>query len=155
MAGRGRGRGRGRGKGHGPGRKCKNKMEESGMTYEDIEFLEEDDPYATDDDKEKDEDYEPDEDENQAPKNTPRKNKSETMTKSDLKRKATKSLSKDDKIKFAQIIQAEEIIYNLNHKFHSNIQALTAAWDRVAAKMEKPDMYECLSFFSISKSNLY
>lgn len=65
----------------------------------------------------------------------------DTVVKNSKKRKATKSMSKEDKKKFAGIIKGEEIIYNLNHKLHANIHATTAAWERVAKQMEKPGMY--------------
>lgn len=57
-------------------------------------------------------------------------------------KRGKKPTHKDEKLKLAKIIEEEEIIHNLNHKLHSNLSAMSAAWDRVAKKMDKPGKYK-------------
>lgn len=52
-------------------------------------------------------------------------------------KKKPKKVSTEEKIKLAELVKGEEIIHNIQHKLHSNSMAMTAAWERVAAKMEK------------------
>lgn len=40
-------------------------------------------------------------------------------------------------MKLAEILKPEEAIWNIQSKLHSNGSALTAAWERVATKMNK------------------
>lgn len=56
-------------------------------------------------------------------------------------KKSKKEMANEDKIKLASIVQDEEIIYNLQHKLHSNSSAMSAAWKRVATKMDKSGNY--------------
>lgn len=64
--------------------------------------------------------------------------KDDQTTKPVLKgREKGSAAKKDDQMKLANIIEDEEIIYNLNHKLHSNLSAMSAAWERVAKKMNK------------------
>lgn len=59
-------------------------------------------------------------------------------------KKAKKRNSDEEKIKLAGFVKDEEIIYNLQHKLHSNGPALSAAWQRVATKMDKNGKYSQL-----------
>lgn len=56
-------------------------------------------------------------------------------------KKSKKEMANEDKIKLASIVQDEEIIHNLQHKLHSNSSAMSAAWKRVATKMDKSGNY--------------
>lgn len=53
----------------------------------------------------------------------------------------------------AGFVREEEIIYNLQHKLHSNGPALSAAWQRVATKMGKSGKYFQFILFNRSKIN--
>lgn len=55
--------------------------------------------------------------------------------------KSKRDIANEKKIKLASLVQEEEIIYNLQHKMHSNNAALSAAWKRVATKMEESGKY--------------
>lgn len=57
-----------------------------------------------------------------------------------MERKRKHTGTNDDKAKLASIIKGEEIIYNFQHPLHSNLSALSAAWERVAKAMDKPRM---------------
>lgn len=54
--------------------------------------------------------------------------------------KASADLKKDVKMKLAEILKGEDLIYNTQNKLHSNIHAVAAAWDRIAVKMDKSGM---------------
>lgn len=62
----------------------------------------------------------------------------------------TADLKKELKMKLAGIIKDEDLIFNTQNKLHSNVNALAAAWDRVAEKMNKPGR-----FFTFLKYVLY
>lgn len=62
----------------------------------------------------------------------------ETSAPKAMKRKKVGATGKkDEKLQLAAAIRDEPIIYNLNHKLHSNLSATTAAWERIAKKVEK------------------
>lgn len=69
----------------------------------------------------------------------PNKSKSVDPLKS-MERKRKHTGTNDDKAKLASIIKGEEIIYNFQHPLHSNLSALSAAWERVAKAKDKPRM---------------
>lgn len=104
----------------------------------------EDDPFSTDEDKEYvpsdqsslDFDDEPKNKKSKKSKQTKpnKRNAKSVVSKNEKKKKAARS-TKEQKTQLAEIVKHEEIIYNLNHKLHSNSNAMIAAWDRVAKKM--------------------
>lgn len=73
---------------------------------------------------------------NKQPKRRKNETKMDQTTTPNTKRKKI-GATKEEKIKLANIIKEEEIIHNLSHRLHSNLSALSAAWDRVAQKMGK------------------
>lgn len=135
--------------------------------YQDYEFLEEEeeveDPFATDgdtdeyvpDEKESPEEEEHKEEKKQPKRKTPSQKKAtksyESSAEGKKRKKVGATANKDDKLKLASIIKDEEIIYNLKHKLHSNLSALSAAWERVAKKMDKPGEYILFFFILIQK----
>lgn len=104
------------------------------------ETEEEEDPFFTDDDREKDKDFVLSDEENNKKSRTDLQSKNVKSSKSAPKRKKSKSSNKEEKMKLAEIIKSEQVIYNLNHKHHSNIHAVSAAWERVSVKMGKSGM---------------
>lgn len=126
------------------------KLKVDEVNYDDYEFLEgdeESDPFETDGTEDE---YTPD---CEAPKKG-KQPKQKELSKSDgtkgespalekenggkKRRKVGSTGKKDEKVKLADFIKDEEVIYNLNHRLHSNLSAVSAAWDRVAKKMDKP-----------------
>lgn len=110
--------GGGRSRGRGKSRDGAEKKEE--VRFENVEYLEseeeEKDPFYTDDDVEKDADYvQPDEKSGAAPSK-----RMKTSTPKVVRKRKTKSISKDEKEKFAKILKKEEVIYNLNCVLKSN-----------------------------------
>lgn len=53
-------------------------------------------------------------------------------------KKKKADLKKEDKVKLAECIKQEDVIFNIQNKLHSNAAAVLAAWQRVATKMDKP-----------------
>lgn len=135
------------------GRKAKGSKNSSlDPNYEEYEFLEDEekDPYETDGTEDE---YLPDnqkvkkQKQTKQPKQPNRKESTKKVEKKDQslvlektpkRKKAGSTGNKEDKLRLAGIIKGEEVIYNLNHKWHSNLGAVSAAWDRVAMKMDKP-----------------
>lgn len=102
----------------------------------------EEEPYATDELS----DYNPDENEPRKRAKKMGKKKEESQPDKSVKKvqssKVTKKkTTREDKMKLADIVKGEEIIYNLQHKLHSNGPALLAAWERVATKMDRSGEY--------------
>lgn len=56
-------------------------------------------------------------------------------------KKSKREIANESKMKLASFVQKEGVIYNLQHKLHSNVPALSAAWQRVATQMEKNGNY--------------
>lgn len=59
-------------------------------------------------------------------------------------------------MKLAEILKSEEAIWDIQNKLHSNGSALTAAWERVATKMNKSGklflffiLFMKIQFFSV------
>lgn len=110
--------------------------------------------------KAKDEESDEEEDEAKPVKKSKSERKKGKNGDSHGAKKSKKEMANEDKIKLASIVQEEEIIYNLQHKLHSNSSAMSAAWKRVATKMDKSGNYfpffflqyyyfGCLNFNSI------
>lgn len=95
---------------------------------------EERDPYETDEFS----DYDPKEDMEELLKSQKDKKKKVPVAKKTVKRankKQKKDMSMEDKLKLAGLVKAEELIWNLQNKLHSNHSAVSAAWERIATKM--------------------
>lgn len=123
-----------------------------------IEYLDEEgevDQFHESDDESEDKRYDPtgdaesDEDEQTSEK---RKKMPNVKGKAAKAKVATKVSSKkvtaiEEKLKLADLIEKEELIYNLNHKMHSNQHALASGWERVAKNMDKSGKYLSDNFF--------
>lgn len=61
----------------------------------------------------------------------------------------TERICKDAKIKLAGLIKLEECIWNSQEKLHSNVNAVNAAWTRVATEMKYSgkDIYRIFAVF--------
>lgn len=55
--------------------------------------------------------------------------------------KIRKPTSDGDKIKLSGFIKDEDVIHNLKNKLHANKNAVSAAWMRVAKKMDRSGKY--------------
>lgn len=69
-------------------------------------------------------------------KKTP-KEKAASKNRKPTAKKSKLELKNEEKRKLAECIKVEDVIYNINNKLHSNGPAMSAAWQRVAQKMEK------------------
>lgn len=53
------------------------------------------------------------------------------------KKKSNRKAAKDEKVMLAKLVEDEEIIWNIRHELHSNTNAMSAAWDRIATQMNR------------------
>lgn len=75
------------------------------------------------------------------PKKNQKKNSRETTDKFEEAPKGNKEELQRIKHELAAAVLPEEVIHNLNHRLHSNVNAVEAAWKRVSAKINKPGIY--------------
>lgn len=104
------------------------------------------DPFATDeeteysDSKQSDKKNDNDDEQSRETKKSEKKKRSLKRKPSDsskIVKKNKSELKKDLKMKLAGIVKEEDLIYNTNNKLHSNASAISAAWQRIAKKMDQ------------------
>ncbi|XP_055918302.1 uncharacterized protein LOC129950384 [Eupeodes corollae] len=69
------------------------------------------------------------------------------------KRNKRKPTSDEDKIKLSGFIKDEDVIHNLKNKLHANKNAVSAAWMRVAKKMDR-SVDDCRAIYKSIRDSL-